>query len=104
MAIEYSLSCPQGGDGTEGAIVSQNARLTAKIIDWVMQISDPSIPKLFKLTGAVTSIEAIVKAVGEVLASLSRARRQASRSRTRSPRWGSDPARRRPGTRASCSA
>jgi NADPH-dependent glutamate synthase beta subunit-like oxidoreductase/dihydroorotate dehydrogenase len=67
MAIEYSLSCPQGGDGTEGSIVSQNARLTAKIIDWVMQVSDPEIPKLFKLTGAVTSIEAIVKAVGEVL-------------------------------------
>jgi dihydropyrimidine dehydrogenase (NAD+) subunit PreA len=67
MAIEYSLSCPQGGDGTEGAIVSQNARLTAKIIDWIMQVSDASIPKLFKLTGAVTSIEVIVKAVGEVL-------------------------------------
>jgi dihydropyrimidine dehydrogenase (NAD+) subunit PreA len=68
MAIEYSLSCPQGGDGTEGAIVSQNARLTAKIIDWVMQVSDPEIPKLFKLTGAVTSIEVIVKAIREVFA------------------------------------
>ncbi|MBI5479178.1 MAG: FAD-dependent oxidoreductase [Deltaproteobacteria bacterium] len=68
MAIEYSLSCPQGGDGTEGAIVSQNARLTAKIIDWVMQVSDPEVPKLFKLTGAVTSIEVIVKAIREVFA------------------------------------
>jgi NADPH-dependent glutamate synthase beta subunit-like oxidoreductase/dihydroorotate dehydrogenase len=68
MAVEYSLSCPQGGDGTEGAIVSQNARLTAKIIDWVMQVSDPEIPKLFKLTGAVTSIEVIVKAIREVFA------------------------------------
>ncbi|MBI5546497.1 MAG: FAD-dependent oxidoreductase, partial [Deltaproteobacteria bacterium] len=68
MAIEYSLSCPQGGDGTEGAIVSQNARLTAKIIDWVMEISDPAVPKLFKLTAAVTSIEVIIKAIKEVLA------------------------------------
>jgi dihydropyrimidine dehydrogenase (NAD+) subunit PreA len=67
MAIEYSLSCPQGGDGTEGDIVSQNARLTAKIIDWVMEVSDPSVPKLFKLTGAVTSVASIVKAVREVL-------------------------------------
>lgn len=66
MAIEYSLSCPQGGDGTEGAIVSQNARLTAKIIDWILQVSDPEIPKLFKLTGAVTAIEVIVKAIREV--------------------------------------
>ncbi len=41
MGIEYSLSCPQGGDGTEGAIVSQNAALTAKIIDWIMQVGDP---------------------------------------------------------------
>lgn len=66
MGIEYSLSCPQGGDGTEGDIVSQNARLTAKIIDWVMEIADPDIPKLFKLTGAVTSIAVIVNAVKEV--------------------------------------
>ena len=66
MGIEYSLSCPQGGDGTEGDIVSQNARLTAKIIDWVMEMCDPQIPKLFKLTGAVTSIVPIVSAVKEV--------------------------------------
>lgn len=66
-AVEYSLSCPQGGDGTEGDIVSQNAALTAKIIDWVMEVSDPEIPKLFKLTPAVTSIVAIVNAIKEVL-------------------------------------
>lgn len=67
MAIEYSLSCPQGGDGTEGDIVSQNAALTAKIINWVMEVSDPEVPKLFKLTAAVTSIAVILKAVKEVL-------------------------------------
>lgn len=66
MAVEYSLSCPQGGDGTEGDIVSQNAALTAKIIDWVLQVSDPKIPKLFKLTPAVTSIMAIINAIKEV--------------------------------------
>jgi NADPH-dependent glutamate synthase beta subunit-like oxidoreductase/dihydroorotate dehydrogenase/ferredoxin len=67
MGIEYSLSCPQGGDGTEGDIVSQNAALTAKIIDWIMQISDPDIPKLFKLTAAVTSIIPILRAIRQVL-------------------------------------
>jgi NADPH-dependent glutamate synthase beta subunit-like oxidoreductase/dihydroorotate dehydrogenase len=67
MAIEYSLSCPQGGDGTEGDIVSQSPALTAKIIDWILAAGDPAIPKLFKLTGAVTSIAVIVKAVKEVL-------------------------------------
>ena len=66
MGIEYSLSCPQGGDGTHGDIVAQDAALTAKIIDWVMQISDPEIPKLFKLTGAVTAIHPIISAVKEV--------------------------------------
>jgi NADPH-dependent glutamate synthase beta subunit-like oxidoreductase/dihydroorotate dehydrogenase/ferredoxin len=65
--IEYSLSCPQGGDGTEGDIVSQNAALTAKIIDWVMEVSDPNIPKLFKLTAAVTSIASIMLAIKKVL-------------------------------------
>ncbi len=67
QVIEFSLSCPQGGDGTEGAIVSQNAALTAKIIDWVLQTSRPDVPKLFKLTAAVTSVASIVKAVKEVL-------------------------------------
>ncbi|MFH1727974.1 MAG: FAD-dependent oxidoreductase [Pseudomonadota bacterium] len=66
MGIEYSLSCPQGGDGTEGDIVSQNAALTQKIVDWVMEVSDPEVPKFFKLTGAVTSIAVIVKAIKEV--------------------------------------
>ncbi len=68
MGIEYSLSCPQGGDGTEGDIVSQNAVLTAKIVDWIMEVSDPGVPKLFKLTGAVTSIVPIMAAIKEILA------------------------------------
>ena len=64
--MEYSLSCPQGGDGTKGDIVSQDAELTAKIIDWVMQVSDANVPKLFKLTAAVTSIYPIMTAIKEV--------------------------------------
>lgn len=68
MGIEYSLSCPQGGDGTEGDIVSQNAALTAKIIGWIMEIGNPEIPKLFKLTAAVTSITSILRAIRQVLA------------------------------------
>ncbi len=67
MGIEYSLSCPQGGDGTEGDIVSQNAVLTAKIVDWVMAAGRGDVPKLFKLTAAVTSIAVIVKAVRAVM-------------------------------------
>ena len=66
MGIEYSLSCPQGGDGTEGDIVSQNAALTAKIIDWIMEVGSPDIPKLFKLTAAVTSIVPILRAIRKV--------------------------------------
>jgi dihydropyrimidine dehydrogenase (NAD+) subunit PreA len=66
MGIEYSLSCPQGGDGSEGDIVSQNAALTAKIVDWVMAVGDPQIPKLFKLTAAVTSIVPILRAIRSV--------------------------------------
>jgi dihydropyrimidine dehydrogenase (NAD+) subunit PreA len=65
--IEYSLSCPQGGDGTKGDIVSQDAELTAKIIDWVLSAGDPAVPKLFKLTPAVTSIHPIAAAVKGVL-------------------------------------
>ena len=68
MGVEYSLSCPQGGDGTHGDVVSQNAALTAKIIDWVMEASDDDNPKLFKLTAAVTAIVQIIKAIQEVFA------------------------------------
>ncbi|MBI5883196.1 MAG: FAD-dependent oxidoreductase [Elusimicrobia bacterium] len=66
MGIEYSLSCPQGGDGTKGDIVSQDAELTARIIEWVMQAGDPEVPKLFKLTAAVTAIYPIIKAIKDV--------------------------------------
>jgi NADPH-dependent glutamate synthase beta subunit-like oxidoreductase/dihydroorotate dehydrogenase/Pyruvate/2-oxoacid:ferredoxin oxidoreductase delta subunit len=66
MVIEYSLSCPQGGEGAEGDIVSQNAALTAKIVDWVMEAGRADIPKLFKLTSAVTDIKTILKAVKTV--------------------------------------
>lgn len=67
MGIEYSLSCPQGGDGTEGDIVSQNAGLTAKIVNWIMEAGSPDIPKLFKLSAAVTSIVPILRAIRQVL-------------------------------------
>ncbi|HPJ72635.1 MAG TPA: 4Fe-4S binding protein, partial [bacterium] len=66
QVIEYSLSCPQGGEGAEGDIVSQDAALTCKIIGWVLEIGDPDIPKLFKLTPAVTEISTIVKAIQTV--------------------------------------
>lgn len=68
MGIEYSLSCPQGGDGTKGDIVSQNPELTAKIVSWVMEVSSANVPKLFKLTAAVTSIFPIITAIKEVFA------------------------------------
>jgi NADPH-dependent glutamate synthase beta subunit-like oxidoreductase/dihydroorotate dehydrogenase len=67
MGVEYSLSCPQGGDGSNGDMVSQDAELTAKVIDWVMEVSDPEVPKLFKLSGAVTSIKAIMLRVLDVM-------------------------------------
>ena len=66
MGVEYSLSCPQGGDGTQGDIVSQNAELAAMIIDWVMEASADDNPKLFKLTAAVTSIQPIIRRIQEV--------------------------------------
>jgi dihydropyrimidine dehydrogenase (NAD+) subunit PreT len=68
MGVEYSLSCPQGGDGTCGDVVSQNAELTAKIIDWVMEASSEDNPKLFKLTAAVTAIRPIISRIQEVFA------------------------------------
>lgn len=68
MGVEYSLSCPQGGDGTKGDIVSQDAELTAKVIDWVMSASEPEVPKLFKLTAAVTSIYPIISEIKKVFA------------------------------------
>ena len=66
MVIEYSLSCPQGGEGAEGDIVSQNAALSAKIIGWVLSVGNPEIPKLFKLTSAVTDIKSILRAIKPV--------------------------------------
>ncbi len=74
MGIEYSLSCPQGGDGTKGDIVAQDPELTAAVIEWVLEAGDPEVPKLFKLTAAVTAIYPVMAAVREVLARHPRAR------------------------------
>jgi dihydropyrimidine dehydrogenase (NAD+) subunit PreA len=49
-------------------MVSQDAELTAKVIGWVMETGDAHVPKLFKLSGAVTAIRPIVMRVQEVLA------------------------------------
>ncbi|MGD9638076.1 MAG: FAD-dependent oxidoreductase [Alphaproteobacteria bacterium] len=68
IGVEYSLSCPQGGDGTEGDIVSQNAALTQQIIEYVLEAGNPDIPKIFKLTAAVTSIVPIINAVKGAMA------------------------------------
>jgi len=68
MGVEYSLSCPQGGDGTNGDLVSQSAELTAKVVSWVMEAGAAGVPKLFKLTGAVTAIQPIVRAIQGELA------------------------------------
>ena len=68
MGVEYSLSCPQGGDGTQGDLVSQNAALTAKIVEWILESGDANVPKLFKLTSAVTAIRPILHAVRDVFA------------------------------------
>src|ERR1039457_4745627 len=68
MGVEYSLSCPQGGDGTNGDLVSQNAELTARIVGWVIEACAPAVPKLFKLAGSVTAFQPIVRAIREVLA------------------------------------
>jgi len=66
MGVEFSLSCPQGGDGTEGSIVAQSPSVAAKVVEWVLSGTDGKIPKLFKLTSAVTSIELVVRSILEV--------------------------------------
>ena len=68
MAVEYSLSCPQGGDGTRGDIVSQDAELTARDHRLGARRARRvrTCPKLFKLTGAVTAIAPILQAVRAV--------------------------------------
>jgi len=68
MGVEYSLSCPQGGDGMSGDLVSQSAQLTAKVVSWVMEAGAAEVPKLFKLTGAVTAIQPIIAAIRSELA------------------------------------
>lgn len=73
--VEFSLSCPQGGEGGEGSIAGQDPKTTRKIVEWVMSMerpeykTNPSLrkPKIFKMTGAVTSIERIIKVIAEVL-------------------------------------
>lgn len=66
--IEYSLSCPQGGEGAEAhAIASQSPTVTAEIVEWILSSTSSRVPKLFKLTAAVTSASVIVAAIRKVM-------------------------------------
>ena len=52
MGVEYSLSCPQGGDGTNGDLVCPERRADGE--DRGLGDGErkrPDVPKLFKLTG-----------------------------------------------------
>jgi dihydropyrimidine dehydrogenase (NAD+) subunit PreA len=63
------LSCPQGGEGArDNAICSQSAAASAAVVEWILSGANPTVPKLFKLTAAVSSICAIVDALLEVFA------------------------------------
>ena len=65
--IEYSLSCPQGGEGSEeGAICSQSESMTMKVIGWVLKHTNPKVAKMFKLTAAVSSMSRIAISVKKV--------------------------------------
>lgn len=69
MAIEFSLSCPQGGQGEEGhqsGMASQSPEISAKIAEWILSSGNPSVPKIFKLSAAVTFIEQIVQEIQKV--------------------------------------
>ena len=70
MAIEYSLSCPQGGEGAEASqIVSQSPTLAARVVEYILSgARRPDIPKLFKLTAAVASVVPIISAMQAVFA------------------------------------
>jgi len=73
--VEFSLSCPQGGEGGEGSIAGQDPNTTRRIVEWVMSMerpeykTNPSLrkPKIFKMTGAVTSVEKIIGVIADVL-------------------------------------
>jgi NADPH-dependent glutamate synthase beta subunit-like oxidoreductase/Pyruvate/2-oxoacid:ferredoxin oxidoreductase delta subunit len=49
MGIEYALSPAQGNAG------SHDPETWARLIDWVLAVSDPGVPKLFRLTAAATT-------------------------------------------------
>ncbi len=65
--IEASISCPQGSmvDGDEqadGSMISQDARLTAKVTGWAKAAAG-TIPVVVKLSPGVTDITRIARAV-----------------------------------------
>ena len=87
MGVEYSLSCPQGGDGAEGDVVSQNAELTAKIIDWVMEASAEDNPEAVQAHRCGHVHPADHQAHSAGLCAVSEQEGQASRWPTASLRW-----------------
>ncbi|CAL6003866.1 Sulfide_dehydrogenase [Hexamita inflata] len=67
--VELSLSCPQGGDSSEGSIAAQSVAQSCKIVRWALETPEltKKVPLLFKMTAACTSVETIIKAVQKVI-------------------------------------
>jgi len=63
--VELSLSCPQGGDSSEGAIAAQSVKQSCKIARWALETPELTrdVPLLFKMTAACTSVETVISAV-----------------------------------------
>lgn len=67
MGIEYSLSCP-GSDGPDSLAVNQDADKTEKIVRWILEGSNPDVPKLFKLTASAPNVGVIAERLSSLAA------------------------------------
>lgn len=65
MGIEYSLSCP-GTDGTDALALNQDMGKVLQVVRWILEIGDPAIPKLFKLTASVPALGRFVTGIKAV--------------------------------------
>lgn len=67
MGVEYSLHHSLGGGGTgRGAVTTPEA--AARIVDWVLAVSDPRVPKLFRIDATAAAIDGLLASVAGAFA------------------------------------
>jgi NADPH-dependent glutamate synthase beta subunit-like oxidoreductase len=68
MVVECSLSTPRDGIRSGGDVIALDPERSARIVDAVLEVSDGTVPKLFRISGAAESMPGVLTSIAAAFA------------------------------------